>query len=241
MSHPPALSRRAFLHISSIAVAGVTVAACASTTLPSAQPTIGAEAPVTNPDQALQRLMEGNQRYVTNTTLPVNESERRRMDVAKGQQPFATIFSCVDSRVPPELVFDRGLGDLFVIRTAGHVIDNAVLGSLEFGVAELHIPVLMVLGHEKCGAVQATIEAVEKNAHAEADINWLVEGIRPAVEQAKTHSGDLLDNAVKANVELTIQRLKSSPILSEAIQKGELKIVGARYDLDTGSVELVVS
>ncbi len=140
MAHPPSRSRRAFLHVSSVAVAGVTLAACAATTTSAPQPTIGAEAPVTNSDQALQRLMEGNQRYVTNKTLPVNESESRRMDVAKGQQPFATIFSCVDSRVPPELVFDRGLGDLFVIRTAGHVLDKAVLGSLEFGVAELHIP-----------------------------------------------------------------------------------------------------
>jgi carbonic anhydrase len=233
-------SRRAFLHLWGVAAAGATLAACGMT--PAApQSTTGAEAPVANPDQALQRLMEGNQRYVANRTLPLNESESRRTEVAQGQHPFATIFSCVDSRVPPELVFDRGLGDLFVIRTAGHVTDKAVLGSLEFAVAELHIPLMMVLGHEKCGAVKATIEAVEKNAHAEADIDWLVEGIRPAVEKTRGASGDALDNAVKANIELTVQRLKASPILSEAIEAGQLKIVGARYDLDTGSVEMVVS
>jgi carbonic anhydrase len=233
------LSRRAFLHWSGVAAASMTLAACG--TSPAAPLTSGAEAPVANPDQALQRLMEGNQRYVASKTLPLNESESRRTEVAQGQHPFATVFSCVDSRVPPELVFDRGLGDLFVIRTAGHVIDKAVLGSLEFAVAELHIPLMMVLGHEKCGAVKATVEAVEKNAHAEADIDWLVEGIRPAVEKSKGTPGDALDNAVKANIELTVERLKASPILSEAIGTGQLKIVGARYDLDTGSVEMVVS
>jgi carbonic anhydrase len=137
------------------------------------------------------------------------------------------------------LIFDRGLGDLFVIRTAGQVLDNAVLGSLQFGVAELKIPLLVVLGHEKCGAVKATVEAVENNATAEAEINWLVDGIRPAVEAAKAQSGDLLDNAVKANVSLTVEHLKGSSILSEAVESGELKIVGARYDLDTGLVEVI--
>jgi len=235
-----ALSRRAFLHVSGVAAAGITLAACG--TAPAApQTSAGAEAPVANPKQALQRLMEGNQRYVASKTLPLNESESRRTEVAQGQHPFATIFSCVDSRAPPELIFDRGLGDLFVIRTAGHVIDKAVLGSLEFAIAELQIPLMMVLGHEKCGAVKATVEAVEQNAHAEADIEWLVEGIRPAVEKSSGTPGDALDNAVKANIELTVQRLKASPILSEAIEAGQLNIVGARYDLDTGSVEMVVS
>jgi len=194
---------------------------------------------VSNADEALQRLREGNERYVANKSTDLNESQSRRVELAQGQNPFATIFSCVDSRVPPELVFDRGLGDLFVIRTAGHVIDNAVLGSLEYGVAELKIPLLMVLGHEKCGAVKATVEAVEKNVTAEAEINWLVDGIRPAVEEVKAQPGDLLDNAVKANVMLTVERLKGSAILSEALEKSELRIVGGRYDLDTGMVDII--
>ncbi len=194
---------------------------------------------MTNADEALQKLMEGNERYVANKSTDLNKSQSRRVELANGQSPFATIFSCVNSRVPPELVFDRGLGDLFVIRTAGHVIDHAVLGSLEFGVAELKIPLLMVLGHEKCGAVKATVEAVEHNATAEAEINWLVDGIRPAVEEVKGQSGDLLDNAVKANVSLTVERLKESAILSEALEKSELRIVGGRYDLDTGMVEII--
>ena len=161
--------------------------------------------------------------------------------MAQGQKPFAIVFGCVDSRVPPELVFDRGLGDVFVIRTAGQVLDDAGLGSIEFGVEELGIPLVMVLGHEKCGAVAATIEAVEHNAEAPGHIGALVEGIRPAVEQVKGQPGDLLDNAVRANVELTVRQLKTSPILAEALETGHIKIVGARYDLDTGVVEVTTS
>lgn len=225
-------SRRDFLKASGLTAVSLALATCA----PAQAPT---EGPVTNADEALQRLMEGNERYAANKSTDLHESQSRRAELAQGQNPFATIFSCVDSRVPPELIFDRGLGDLFVIRTAGHVIDNAVLGSLEFGVAELKIPLLMVLGHEKCGAVKATVEAVEKNATAEGEISWLVEGIRPAVEEVKSQSGDLLDNAVQANVTLTVERLKGSAILSEALEKSELRIVGGRYDLDTGMVEII--
>ncbi len=232
MSTSSTFSRRDFLKVSGLATAGLALAGCAP-----AQP--ASETPVRNADEALQRLLDGNQRYAANKSIDLNESESRRAELAKGQNPFATIFSCVDSRVPPELVFDRGLGDLFIVRTAGEVIDNAVLGSLEYGAAELKIPLLMVLGHEKCGAVKATIEAVESNTKAEAEINWLVESIRPAVEKAHDQPGDLLDNAVRANVELTVERLKKSAILKDALQKGELKIVGARYDLDTGLVEVI--
>jgi len=226
------LSRRDFLKASGMTVVGMALAACEP-----AQAEV--EKPVTNADEALQRLLEGNQRYIANKSTDLNESQSRRTELVSGQSPFATIFSCVDSRVPPELIFDRGLGDLFVIRTAGHVIDRAVVGSLQYGAAELKIPLLVVLGHEKCGAVKATVEAVENNATAEAEINWLVDGIRPAVEVAKGQSGDLLDNAVKANVSLTVEHLKIFSILSEAVEKGELKIVGARYDLDTGLVEVI--
>ena len=225
-------SRRDFLKASGLTAVSLAMASCA----PAETPT---EGPVTNAEEALQRLIEGNERYAANKSTALNESQSRRVELAQGQAPFATIFSCVDSRVPPELVFDRGLGDLFVIRTAGQVIDNAVLGSLEYGVAELKIPLLMVLGHEKCGAVKATVEAVEQNATAEAEINWLVDGIRPAVEEVKGQAGDLLDNAVKANVSLTVERLKGSAILSEALEKSELRIVGARYDLDSGMVEII--
>jgi carbonic anhydrase len=238
MSSIRKLSRRSFLRLSGAAL-GAALAAC--TAQPPAQPAFTPEPPVTNGDAALQRLLEGNRRYAAQQSIQVNESESRRVEVAQGQHPFATIFSCVDSRVPPELVFDRGLGDLFVIRTAGQAIDSIVLGSLQYGVAELKIPLLMVLGHEKCGAVKATIDTLEQNLSAGADLQALVDGIQPAVEKARAEPGDLLDNAVRANVALAVERLRTSPILAEAVEQATLKIVGARYDLDTGIVEVTVS
>jgi carbonic anhydrase len=202
------LNRRHFLYGSTLAL-GATVSACVAPI----QAPLPVEAPVQNPQEALERLLAGNQRYAANRSLPVNESSQRRSEVAQGQHPFATIFSCVDSRVPPELVFDRGLGDLFVIRTAGQVIDEAVLGSLEFGVAELQIPLLMVLGHEKCGAVKATLEVVERHAEVQASIGYLVNGIKPAIELTAEELGDALDNAVNANVTLTVKRLQETPAI----------------------------
>ena len=182
MNKQQTLSRRRLIQLSGVAATSGVLTACAFGVMPPAMPST--ELPVTNPAAALDRLLEGNQRFAANMAKDPNHPEARRMMVAGGQQPFATIFSCVDSRVPPELVFDQGLGDLFVIRTAGHVIDDAVLGSLEFGVAELGIPLLMVMGHEKCGAVKATIEAVEAQTMTPAQIGTLVEAVTPAVEVA---------------------------------------------------------
>jgi carbonic anhydrase len=191
------------------------------------------------PDEALHELLEGNRRYVEGRTTHPNQDSSRRAEVAAGQHPFALIFSCVDSRVPPEIVFDRGLGDLFVIRTAAHIVDGAALGSIEYGVEELHIPLVVVMGHERCGAVVASIEAVDAGARAPGDIATLVEGIRPSVEAARALPGDRTDNTVRANVQHTVQRLDASPILHEAWVAGHLKIVGARYDLDSGVVEVM--
>jgi carbonic anhydrase len=192
-----------------------------------------------NADQSLQRLMEGNKRFMTTNPLYPNLTSERRAEVAKGQNPFAIIFGCVDSRVPPELVFDQGLGDLFVIRTAGQALDDAVLGSIQFGVEELNIPLVMVLGHGKCGAVAATIQVVEKNAVAHGQINTLVEIIKPAVETAMGKQGDLLENSVRANIQLTVDKLKTSPFLSNYSDKGKIKIVGARFDLNRGAVNII--
>jgi carbonic anhydrase len=176
-----------------------------------------------NADQSLQRLMEGNKRFMTTNPLYPNLTSERRAEVAKGQNPFAIIFGCVDSRVPPELVFDQGLGDLFVIRTAGQALDDAVLGSIQFGVEELNIPLVMVLGHGKCGAVAATIQVVEKNAVAHGQINTLVEIIKPAVETAMGKQGDLLENSVRANIQLTVDKLKTSPFLSNYLANVRLE------------------
>jgi carbonic anhydrase len=188
-------------------------------------------------DEALQWLVEGNGRYVANKSLHPNQGESRRAEVAQGQHPFAAILGCTDSRVPPEIIFDRGLGDLFVVRSAGQVLDEAVIGTFEFGITELAIPLLVVLGHSKCGALHATMEALESGHEPEGSVRYLLESIRPAVEMARGQSGDLLDKAVRINLELVVNRLKESPVLLEALHEDKLKIVGARYDLDTGVVE----
>lgn len=199
----------------------------------------GEETPITSPAQALLRLMEGNQRFVLNQTAPVNESPQRRASLAKIEAPFAIVFSCVDSRVPPELVFDRGLGDLFVVRTAGHVMDSAVLGSLEFGIQELHIPLLLVLGHERCSTVQSALNVVSKGGRAEGDQQTLVTGIRPAILATLRSEGDPLERAVIANTQSTVAQLKKTPMIAEAVSYGRIMVVGGRYDLDTGVVTII--
>ena len=235
---PSQPSRRVFLRLAGATLAGAAVSACAQS--PTSPPSTAAEPPVTNADEALVRLQEGNQRYVELQATHPNQTGDRRTELAQSQKPFAIVFGCVDSRAAPELLFDRGLGDLFVIRTAGHVLDNAALGSIEFGAAELKIPLIVVLGHERCGAVSATIEAIEKHTEAPDQIAALVKGITPAVEKVHGQPGDQLDNVVRANTELTVAQLKTTPILAEALNKGALKIVGGRYDLDSGMVEIIV-
>jgi carbonic anhydrase len=162
------------------------------------------------------------------------------MEVARGQKPVAMVLGCVDSRVPPELIFDQGLGDLFVIRTAGEVLDRAALGSLEFGVAELHIPLLVVLGHQRCGAVKAAIDELAGHGEAEADVSYLVEALTPAVEAGKRLAGDLWEQAGRTQIALQVDRLRRSPILAEAVNDGTLRVVGAWYDLETGLVETTI-
>jgi carbonic anhydrase len=154
--------------------------------------------------------------------------------------PFATIFGCDDSRVPPEVIFDRGLGDLFVVRTAGHVVDDTVLGSLEFGANELHIPLLVVMGHERCSAVKTAMGPVTSGRQAPGELDWVVKGVRPAIVKTLDTKNNALDAAVRANVELTVERLRKAPLLAGLVAQGKLTIVGARYDLDTGGVEVIV-
>lgn len=189
-------------------------------------------------EQALQRLLEGNRRFVENKPA-LDGSEKRRREVAAGQRPFAAILGCVDSRVPPELIFDQGLGELFVIRAAGEVLDRAVLGSIEFGVAELKIPLLMVLGHKNCGAIKAAREILHRRAKAEADIEYLVKELAPAVKIGDEEKENPVERAVYAQVCLVVERLRQTPILKTAVERGELKIVGACYNLDSGLVNVV--
>lgn len=155
--------------------------------------------------------------------------------VAIGQHPFAIVLGCADSRVPPEIIFDQGLGDLFVIRVAGNIVDDAILGSIEYAVEELGTPLVLVLGHEGCGAVAATIKHGEILGH----ISTLLNAIQPAVDTAKTESGDLLDNAVRANIKLVVDQLKSSLPVADFVKHDKLKVVGAQYNLKCGTVEMI--
>jgi carbonic anhydrase len=191
------------------------------------------------PDPTLERLLEGNRRYIAHRSA-LDESPRRRIEVARGQKPLAAVFGCVDSRVPPELVFDQGLGDLFVVRTAGIVLDQAVLGSLEFGVQQFHIPLLVVLGHAYCGAVKAAIDVLDQRGKAEADIEYLVQALGPAVEGGKHLGGDLWEQAMRVQVALQVEQLRSAPILAAAVECGALRVVGAWYNLDSGLVEITL-
>lgn len=185
---------------------------------------------------AIQKLIEGNKRFVESKLTHLNETPERRTEIAKGQKPFAVIVSCSDSRVPPEIIFDQGLGDLFVIRSAGNLVDDIGLGSIEYAVEHLGVGLVVVLGHERCGAVDATA----KGGKAPGHINALVKGIQHAVREAKKQHGDLLDNAVIANVKDVVAKLKKSePILEEFVHEKKLEIIGARYDLDDGQVTII--
>src|SRR5262245_26482977 len=188
------------------------------------------------PDQALKKLMEGNKRYATAHSQHPHQRSSRRHQLENNQHPFACILSCSDSRVSPEIVFDEGLGDLFVVRVAGNIVDNAVTGSIEYAVEHLGSSLVLVLGHESCGAVQATLGGGEPGTH----IQTLVEAISPAVAEARKNSGELLHNAVHANVRLVVRQLRESgPILADQLRMRKVRIVGAVYQLDSGSVLLL--
>jgi carbonic anhydrase len=188
------------------------------------------------PETALERLLAGNRRFVSSKANHPHQSLKRVQSLAQAQHPYATILSCADSRVSGEIVFDEGLGDLFDIRIAGNIATPEVIGSIEYAVAHLHTPLLMVLGHERCGAVTAAVDGGE----LEGQIPTLVAAIAPAVERVRGQAGDLLENAVVANIQYQIERLlELSSVLKAAVEAGELKIVGGRYDLDQGKVTLV--
>lgn len=192
-------------------------------------------------DQALERLMEGNRRYVTEPQVCSSELARQRSRVAGGQAPWASVVSCADSRVPPELVFGGlGLGELFVVRNAGNTVDTAALGTLEFGAAVLRSPLILVLGHSRCGAVAAACDVVARNATFPGSIGTMIETILPAAISASRQGGDVVETAIRENVKRTVERLKTTgPILSDLAGKGQIRIVGGVYDLASGQVSLV--
>jgi carbonic anhydrase len=187
-------------------------------------------------DEALARLVEGNKRFVDMKLTHPEQDIACRTALSKGQQPFAVVLGCSDSRVPPEVIFDQGLGDLFVVRVAGNVADDIGIASMEYAVEHLGSRLIVVLGHERCGAVTAAVGGGEFPGHLPA----LMTALKPAVDKGKALGADPVEGAILANVELTAEQLRESkPILAELVEKGEVKIVGARYDLDTGAVELI--
>ncbi|MEW6386924.1 MAG: carbonic anhydrase [Thermodesulfobacteriota bacterium] len=197
---------------------------------------MAAEKTAVTADQARKYLKDGNKRFVAAQFDNAKKSDVRRTEVAKGQKPFAIIVGCSDSRVPPGAVFDQGLGDLFVIRLAGNIVDDAALGSIEYAVEHLGAPLIVVLGHQRCGAVEAAVQGGKLPGHLPAVVN----AIKPAVAKAKGRPGNLLDNAIRANVALVVAKLQSSaPILATAVREGKVKVVGAYYDLDTGKVSFL--
>jgi len=194
------------------------------------------EASSVTPAAALERLNAGNQRFVNGTSTQSLKDAKRRAEVAQGQKPFAIIMSCSDSRVGPEVVFDQGLGDVFVVRTAGHVVDDVGLGSMEYAVEHLGASLILVLGHERCGAVAATIAGGDAPGHLPS----ILKAIQPASQAARGKPGDALDNAVRAQVLEVVKRIQSAgPLLAERVKAGKLKVAGARYDLDTGLVQVI--
>ena len=189
------------------------------------------------PDEALQRLMEGNNRFVHGQiTMPHPAAViKSRLDVAHGQHPFAIVLACADLRVAPELIFDQGLGDIFVVRTAGACADEIAIGSIEYAVEHLGCSLVLVLGHQRCGAITAAVEGGD----APGCIEHLVDTIRPAVEETKDEPGDKVENALRAHTTDIARELATlNPILRPAVEAGELKILAGRYDLGSGLVGL---
>lgn len=187
--------------------------------------------------EALELLKEGNRLFLKGELPPRIDSAQRRLEIAKSQSPFAVLVSCSDSRVPPEALFGRGLGDLFIVRVAGNTVSSEGQGSIEYAVAELGVPLVVVMGHERCGAVAAALSVVKDHTDFPGSIGEMVQPILPAAIATRDDPGDWLDNAIRRNVVNVVERLKvSGKLLQEPLASGALEIVGSRYDLDDGRV-----
>jgi carbonic anhydrase len=228
------LDRTTFLAVSGSAAVGLTVSSAASAS-PEKRPT--------TPKQSLDALMAGNARFVKGKLTAVHAIAERRRDVVGGQKPYAVILTCADSRVPPEHIFDKGLGDIFVCRVAGNILDPHVIGSIEYSVATFGSLLVMVLGHQSCGAVKDTIALVEAGKEAPGDIQSIVETITPVVKANPRRGLDdkaYLDKVIKANARIVAKSLhQRSAILRNAVNQKKLQIVPAEYSLATGKVLLL--
>jgi carbonic anhydrase len=216
------------------AVLALALASLTALTLPASAAAPAASAPT----GGITRLMEGNARFAAGKPSGPNRSAERRQEVAAKQAPFAIVVSCSDSRVAPELVFDQGIGDLFVVRTAGHVVDPVALGSIEFAIGSLGARSILVVGHERCGAVQAALE----HAEVPGSIGKVLESIEPAVGGPEKATPEALDRAARKQVQAVVAQLKAAgPIVASAIKDGSVEIACGVYDLDTGVVTAVES
>jgi carbonic anhydrase len=233
MRTPSRFTRREFVYLSGAAAVGLAAQA------PSLRAAAEEKAP-RSPDVIWRELLAGNERFVKGTLEHPRRTPDEFKQLAEGQVPEAVIVGCADSRVPPEILFDQGVGDLFVVRVAGNVVDGAgpiLKGSIEYAVAELKVRVIVVLGHSQCGAVKAAIKHIDAKDKVEGSIGRLIESIQPAVTEVRGKDGDLLEKAIHANVALGVAKLKNlDKILKNAVDKGEVKVLGATYDLATGKV-----
>lgn len=230
-------NRRGFLTSTVAGLAAASIIGWSQITTSSAK-----VAPTTlTPDQALAKLKEGNAKYVEAPQLCEAELGKRRDEVAKGQAPWATILTCADSRVPPELLFGGlNLGELFVARNAGNMADTATMGTIEYGAEHLGSPLIVVLGHERCGAVAAACEVAEKGTKLPGSIGPMVDAILPAANAMKGKDGDFVANVVRESAKLTAEKIATqSEIVSHLAHEGKVKVVYATYDLDTGVVEFI--
>ena len=227
------LGRRRFL---SYAAAGIAAAG-----LLGGNSAPGRAATTVSADQALAKLMEGNAKFVSAPQLCEADMTNRRASVAKGQSPWATILTCSDSRVSPELIFGGvGLGELFVARNAGNMADTATMGTIEYGAEHLGSPLIVVLGHQSCGAVAAACEVVEKHTVLPGSIKPMVDAIVPAAQAVHGKPGDFIDNAVRENARRTAVKIATqSEIVKELVHAGKVKVVYARYDLTSGVVDVL--
>jgi carbonic anhydrase len=236
------VGRRLFLTAALAAVAGAV----------GAQRAVAAPPDPVTPAEAFRRLIEGNNRFVAGQPAPATRSPARRLEVATGATPFAAVLACADSRVAPEVLFDQGLGDLYVVRTAGGIADPATVGALELAVERFRLPLIVVLGHERCDAILLAVDTLRRGSAQPGQVGTVVEGLRPAVQLARLRAQlaalrvppdpevDVVEEAGRAQVAAVVERLRrAEPVLFPRIQRDQLRVVGLRSDLVTGGVEIV--
>ena len=244
MNNDSALSRRRFIQVSGAGLMGLEFLKSGRNLFVAPE---ARAADVTSPmtsDEALRELMAGNKRFINSMKEScMQRTSELRLEVVEGQNPFAVILACADSRVSPEIIFDQWIGDLFVVRVAGNIVtpqNYGILGSIEYGIIVLGVNLIMVLGHSRCGAVEGAIKAVKTGAAFPGSIGTIVQAIKPSVERAKSEPGDLLQNAILDNVRLGVSRISGSdPVIAPMVKEGKVRVVGGNYDVVTGEVSLV--